>query len=252
MIRGCGTREENALYLEIPTSPFGQPIEYFLIDPPIPWKGGQLRSPMIIEDRRGIKHLVMGVGKMFYPYVPDIVMEIVFAGLSKRLPRDFDPAVLTPGESKLLLVHPNAIPKFNYSCEYPCPKNKEHVNCIGHLWPLSAVGINSKKHQIEITDEVDGETRRRLGKGIIINRFIGKYLDEWINSKIAIITIPTGKYCSNLPTKYPETKNQGYNAGIFIWAPIWRFVWVNRRKKVPKEIKKRFEKTDFELTVAKE
>ncbi len=35
--RGCGMREKGGLYACCGTSPFGKPVEEFLIDPPLPF-----------------------------------------------------------------------------------------------------------------------------------------------------------------------------------------------------------------------
>lgn len=138
MSRLCGSRTEDSLYACIETSPLGLPVEAFLVDPSLPWKGPQLRAPMIIADSKGVKHVFLGIGKQYYPTVPSFVDEAGIKGVSKRLPRDFDPEGLTPGQSKLILIHPKAIPRFPYNVEYTCPKGKsEEHQCIGALWPLS-------------------------------------------------------------------------------------------------------------------
>ena len=138
MTRLCGDRVEGGVYVAIGTSDFGLSIEHFMVDPPIPWKGPQLRAPMVVSDSKGVKHILLGIGKNFYPTVPSFIDEARAMGVSKRLPRDFKPEGLTPGQSKLILVHPKAVPQFPYKVEYKCPKGKtEDHQCIGALWPLS-------------------------------------------------------------------------------------------------------------------
>lgn len=129
---------EGGLYACVGTSALGLPIENFLVDPPLPWKGPQLRAPMVISDSKGVKHILIGVGQKYYPDVPSFIDEARTQGVSKRLPRDFKPEGLTLGQSKLILAHPKAVPRFPYKVEYTCPKGKtdEH-QCIGALWPLS-------------------------------------------------------------------------------------------------------------------
>src|SRR5207249_1575411 len=113
--RGCGTRKEGGLYLVVPMSKDGKPIEYFLVDPAIPWTGGTLRAPQMFrlpDDE--VKHVIMGVGETYYPFVCDFIEETRVMGISKRVPLSIDLADLIPGESRLLLMHPNSIPEFPY------------------------------------------------------------------------------------------------------------------------------------------
>jgi len=84
-VRGCGTKDPHSTYIEFKPSIFGLPWEYFLIDPPKPWKGGQLRSPEKFT-KNGITHLALGVGKKFYPFVSDFVEEARRLGISKKVP----------------------------------------------------------------------------------------------------------------------------------------------------------------------
>jgi hypothetical protein len=70
--RGCGQRVENGLYACVGESVNGMPIDYFLLDPVVEWHK-MSRAPEIYTDEHGENHLVMGVGKSFYPFVPDFV-----------------------------------------------------------------------------------------------------------------------------------------------------------------------------------
>jgi len=133
--RGCGLRAENALYAVCGTSPYGKPIEHFLVDPPTEWRGGRLRAPMLVADKRGVNHILLGVGARYYPFVPDFVEEVRRLGASKRIPDDFDLTKLTPGRSKMVLIHPRAIPQFKFNVKTVCPKKivTDHL-CINALW----------------------------------------------------------------------------------------------------------------------
>jgi len=96
-VRGCGTKDPHSTYVEFKPSIFGLPLAYFMVDPPKPWKGGQLRSPEKFT-KNGITHLVLGVGKKFYPFVPDFATEAKRMGISKKVPRNFPFDELTPGK----------------------------------------------------------------------------------------------------------------------------------------------------------
>ena len=166
VLRGCGVRVENGLYMTIPTSPWGMPLEHFLLDPPIKWGGGILRAPMLVPDAKGINHVLLGIGAESYPYFPDYFEEALRFGISKRIPLDFDPARLTFGKSKLLLMHPRAIPTFKfdvYDKTFRCPKTAENdpaaafhhttidkAECISTLWNLSGLTKGNDKHHVQL------------------------------------------------------------------------------------------------------
>jgi len=221
--RGCGERVENALYVCVETSPFGVPIDHFLIDPVVPWEGGVLRSPLLVKDGNGISHIVLSVGSKFYPFVPDYVEEARIQGISKRLPKNFDPKPLTPKTSKFLLTHSRAIPRFKYEATASCPKIKdENHECIGALWPLSSLEDMGVKHSVELN-----------GDGL------------------AICKTPSVAYQVAVPSS-PEYRGMGslpYSSGIFLGFPFFHFEWVNKDEKIPPELKKRFE--GWELRVCR-
>ncbi len=129
--RGCGSRVEDGLYVCVPMSPFGKPIDYFLIDPAIPFvmpSDVNFRAPYLHKDPQGVNHLVLGVGNSFYPFVSDFVEEARVMGISKRLSRNFDYRSLDPQRSNLILIHKRAIPDFSYHINredyYNCPRLK--------------------------------------------------------------------------------------------------------------------------------
>jgi len=160
--RGCGHRQNGGLYLMVELAPYGEgkPIEDFLICEPIVWTGGNLRAPLEITNDEGIVDVIMGIGKQYYPYPSDFIEETATMGISKRLPHSFDMRKLTPGKSRLFLVHPRAIPDFPYTAhaEIGCPKNIQTPhNCVIDLWALSGQGVNSSKHEI-----IDGGDRTEI------------------------------------------------------------------------------------------
>lgn len=232
--RGCGKRQENGLYACVGFSAEGLPIEAFLVDPVIPWKGSQLRAPMLIEDAKGIFHFALGVGKQYYPFVPDFVEEARHMGVSKRIPLGFDVSKLTPDKSKMLLIHPRAIPKFAYhlsprsSVVCPIEKIKAH-QCIHDLWSLSALKSFDDKHITRVKTIIDAV------EGII---------------KVTIQT-PSSIYTVIEP-EAPRIFIDEYSSGIILSFPTFHFEWVNREGKVPKDLRDRMEKAQFKLDVTPE
>lgn len=228
--RGCGTRQEGGLYACCPISRYGMPIEYFLIDPTIPWNGKQLRGPMLVESKKDpdVLNVVIGVGKEYYPFVPDFVEEVRAMGISKRFPRDFPIERLTPGRSRMIMLHLRAIPGFKYKAVNlgPCPRrirNNGH-KCIMDLWTLSALK-SMEKHKV------------------------------WQTSLNTVVTTPSVKYYINIP-EYPginDTKRHiTYHAGLFASFPLNHFEFVTKKKTMPRALKDRIKKSGYGLKVCKE
>lgn len=160
--RGCGTRKPGGLYLCCGMSPYGQPIEHFLIDPVVPIDTDPFRTPQIVE-KNGLNHALVYIGEEFYKYVPNFVDEARVMGISRRIPGRFPIDKLRAG-STMMMVHRKARIIGADSCKdegrymeywkiaekrkikWFCPKvlpGHRHPSqlkvqqCIGLLWPLS-------------------------------------------------------------------------------------------------------------------
>ncbi len=155
--RGCGKRKAGGLYVCSGLSPFGMPLEYFIIDPPYPFDGEAFRSPILFE-REGKNHIMMWVGADNYKYCSDFLEETRHFGVSKRIPADYPIEKLSEG-SMMFLVHPKAIIE-NFSILPPpeyCPKeNPEHEAnmeyCIGHSY--------------QIAEPTEGKFSRKIGDAV--------------------------------------------------------------------------------------
>jgi len=107
--RGCGFRVKGGVYIETRLSPYGQPIENFLIDSPqvLDTQALGIRprgmTPLL---RDGTTHLFDWVGSDGYPNVADFIEEARHKGISRRVLPSLV-ADLTP-DSRLLLIHPRA------------------------------------------------------------------------------------------------------------------------------------------------
>jgi len=235
--RGCGSRKDGGLYLEIVTGSSGRPIEDFLLDPVQVWEGApSLRAPMLIDstnsygiEGKPVKHIIMMVGKEFYPTIPDFIEEGRLLGVSKRIPRNFPFEQLTPGLSRIILMHHRAIPKFDYNVDITCPRgNTEKVHkcqCVYHLWELSALHPSSDKHSVEIA------------------------------GSIATVTLPCGDtYHVNMPLEPSlEGYSDDYEPGLFISLPIGNIAYINKaNNEAPKDIVDRATKSGWTLKVEKE
>jgi hypothetical protein len=102
--RGCGTRQEGGIYLECGTRPGrGQPLEFFLADPPVPMTCDSKVGVELIE-RGGVVHILDWVGEQHYPFVTDFLEEGRALGFSRRISGTLDLFRLT-AESRILVVH---------------------------------------------------------------------------------------------------------------------------------------------------
>jgi len=239
--RGCGTRHRNALYVCVGTSPFGKPLEYFMVDPPKPWKGPKtVRAPMLIQDRNGINHILLGIGKEFYPYPSDFLEEARLYGVSKRFPRNFDFSVLTPGKSKLVLMHPRAIPLFDYKTKHFCPRVKNKYRDGSRITASMAKGYSPEKpHQclgatysLSLLDNVEEKHEVSIENGI------GK------------VRTPSCTYDHPIPESPKSLDGKKWQLGIILVFPSFHFEWVG--EKAPPKIKRKIEKVGFSLEVKDE
>ena len=252
MSRGCGSRQENGLYCCVESSPYGQPIEYFVVDPALPFdipKSDNMRSPYLYPDPEGVYHLIMGVGNMYYPFVSDYIEETKRMGISKRLPRNFDYRKLDPKKSNLILVHKRAIPDFSYHINaedyYNCPRiiSGRHIGdddnptymddlaevtmngktvktarhqCIGDNWALSSALHVDEKHELE--EEGD----------------------------IITVTTPSASYTVDPAFTMKDGDrlswdNSQYQTGIFMRFPQFHFEYVRAKPKQHPEEERNYE-----------
>lgn len=118
MGRGCGDRIAGGVYLEVPLSPFGLPLEQFITDPPMPIPPNSEHALGLSD--RGIHYVPREtptgtvydaldiVGREHYPNVADVLEEIRTMGVSRRVAADDGLAKLS-GESRLVLLHRRAV-----------------------------------------------------------------------------------------------------------------------------------------------
>jgi len=150
--RGCGLRKGGGAYMECGTSPFGRPVEYFLLCPPRmvnPKEFGLTARGVQLVEYDGLWHVMDWVGAEHYPHVADFVEEVRRYGASRRLQKDLDFSKLTDG-SRMILLHPQAWidePRpfhmnrlrghaLNQKWDY-CPKDLAHdpeETCAGLWW----------------------------------------------------------------------------------------------------------------------
>jgi hypothetical protein len=147
--RGCGYRLAGGLYAETLLGATGNPVEDFLVDPPLPINPaayGLAPVGTTTFERDGARYLLDWVGETHYPNVADFIEETRALGLSRRIGAGVTLTNFQPGRSRILLVHRKAILDSPASfLRTWCPKqidDHEHnalASCAG-LWWHDVVG----------------------------------------------------------------------------------------------------------------
>ncbi len=207
--RGCGRRMKRGIYAELGLSPFGRPVEDFLMDPPISVEGLDIAAQGVTWiERDGAWHLIDWVGSNYYPNIADFVEEIRNFGLSRRLPSNVDFGRLTVA-SRLIAVHARAIIeneavrrgyRATYDAPFVCLRGIE-----GHEKGVPETCASMWWEDVEGTKEVDIVTS-----------------DGEIRAFVR--TMPSFSYT---PKARPEVQGRVYHPGIFGSFPIGRLVVVN-------------------------
>jgi len=247
--RGCGFRRQNGLYVCVDSSPLGYPIEYFIQDPAIPWKGAKvLRAPMLIEDRHGINHLALGIGAKYYPYPADFLEECRVLGVSKQIPRNFPFGKLTYGKSKLILIHPRAIPLFEYKTRHFCLAKRKERAKPGQ--PSRLVSRDEIEHELVESRGLKHECLGATYSLGLLDSVKKVHEVEPMTEGWAKVRTPSCRYEHPLPYE-PEELGK-WKHGVIAIFPRFKFTFVNKRGKYPKELRKKIEDLGFEFGVEPE
>lgn len=110
IVRGCGLRVKGGTYACVPMGPGGEPLESFLICPPLAVDLDELGiSPLGVHliEREGVYHVFDVVGEQHYPNLMDFIEEARRFGVSRRC-EGIDYSKIT-GASRLVLIHKRAI-----------------------------------------------------------------------------------------------------------------------------------------------
>lgn len=126
-VRGCGTRHTGGIYLCLGVGGT-LTVEDLILDPAREWLGGWQRGFKLFEVN-GIYHVAIFVGEGFYKSLWDFVEETRRFGVSRRVAPTFPIDMLTPGRSRMYMIHRKAIPMFepldsDLEVEAPLPNCK--------------------------------------------------------------------------------------------------------------------------------
>ena len=170
--RGCGRRVAGGVYAETRISrDGGQPLEFFLVDPPQVVDLNRLGLTAVgvrLVEIEGVWQIFDIVGEEHYPYPADYVEETRLKGASRRLSRNLDFSKISP-QSHLVLVHRKAILQ-NFH-QYPQPPVVECPKMLAAhaVAPLEETCAGLWWHDIHATDGEmleNGRILRKLAGGI--------------------------------------------------------------------------------------
>lgn len=134
--RGCGrARTAGGIYLEIGLTPNGQPLEHYLLDPPIPHTVDSALGVSFYQDQTGTYHILDHVGTKHYPYPSDFLEEGRQHGFSRRINSTLIQSHFSKlsAASTLTFVHARAIVS-NASEIYPyLPEHRLKHRCAYYV-----------------------------------------------------------------------------------------------------------------------
>jgi len=257
--RGCGKRQEGGLYACVGTdsSGAGMPLEYFIVDPPVPWQQGPFRGSQLHERPDGIIDLVMWVGQEHYPYPSDFAEEGRRHGFSKRLSPKQDYSALTPNQSRLVLVHPRVF--YGKAADAWKPQSVECHDL--HGWNRKSGVL---EHDLQIWPDIDrpeesgllrdcnhppktgGEiTQCTFSLWDLSSQFneVGHEVEDadigiepWSGMKFARIVTPSCTYLVARPKRVASPPKPNWGAGVFLALPLTHFEFVGEDGKIPDNI----------------
>lgn len=137
VVRGCGTRQQSAVYLECGTGYGGRPLEVFLTDPPVPMTCDSKVGVELVE-RHGVVHVLDWVGEASYPFAADFLEEGRRYGFSRRVSKTLDLSRLS-AESRLLVVHARGLVTNHHDLQPALPD--------GYNEPYDAQGLQKPAHE---------------------------------------------------------------------------------------------------------
>lgn len=106
--RGCGSRKQGGIYLEVATGPGGLPLDHFITDPPQPFTT-DVKIGVTLVDRTEpdgvvVTHVIDWIGTEHYPFAADFIEEGRRFGFSRRVAPSIEFHRLS-ARSRLLVVH---------------------------------------------------------------------------------------------------------------------------------------------------
>lgn len=237
--RGCGDRKEGAGYVCCGVGAEGMPIEYFVVDPAIPWPGEFQRGVKILprspKEPDGLQDLAIFVGKKDYPSAWDFVEEARRFGASRKISENLPLEKLTPGldGSRMVFIHSRAIPGFDYVLDRkktPLRGCVEFQFYVDHkdLW------VDTGKSGIHVDEQKCTFALRDLA--FLLSAIETYRTEDFFTPDFYRVVMPSFSYQAKYPTE-PETYlPKNWKIGIFLALPLTHIEFC--RKPNPKVVEK--------------
>lgn len=251
--RGCGSRSEGMPYCCCGTSPNGMPIEYFLIDPALPWPGKFQRGTKILprnpKDPNSINDLVIFVGEKYYQSAWDFVEETRRFGASRKVSPTLPFEKLTPFKSRMVFVHSNVIPQFNYELNSPLndPTRPEHGCKFFQNW------VDDKEAWLDTIRgyhpvSLNGNTVKSCTFALKDLAFLvhGDIEPDPENLQSYWVNMPSFRYYADYPTNPEVYIPTTWQIGVFLALPLTH---IEYKKRPHKQADERAKKAGFETVV---
>lgn len=243
--RGCGQRFEEAPYACCGSSPFGAPVESFVVDPAIPWPGEFQRGVKILPRNPrvpdSVNDLVIFVGKKYYESPWDFVEEVSHFGASRKIPHNLPFEQLTPKESRMIFAHSRVIPHFDYEAN----RERPYYGCRcffdengvfnAPLWKEARPGWHEPYP--------DPCTHALRDLAYLVHGDISR--DESGNNITYTVNMPSFSYNAKYPKTYIPTKGR-WGVGIFLALPLTHIEYC---RKADEKSKANAEAAGFETVV---
>ena len=216
--RCCGTRQEGAVYACCGVSPWGRPIEAYIVDPARLWLPGFQRGVKIVSryPKEDVNDLYIFVGKSFYPSPWDFVEETRGYGVSRKVIPTLPFDQLTPGKSEMVFVHSRAIPTFDYTCDREAPLS--HCHQIGEAgWDNVDAGWHPNTSPC--TFALRDLTYTIASKMVRIRE------DE----ETFDVELPAFTYRGRIPRKVAD--DQTWEVGVFLTLPLTHIEFCRKENK---------------------
>lgn len=235
--RGCGERKEGGLYACCGVGPGGYPLEHFIVDPAIEWLHGPFRGVQYHTRPDGVTDILLWVGAEHYPSMASFLEEGRKHGFSKRIPStggDIRYDRLTPGASRLLLIHPQVIPQQPYLVAAPVPPDcvpgvkRPHSGCADRSEQWEGEGKPCTFATWDHAALIDKPGHAHSG-----HTYAGQStapvgtVDITIGSTTFTVALPL------MPLKGDDIE---WAPGIFIALPLTHFEYVGKEGEMPKKI----------------
>lgn len=209
VVRGCGTRQSSGIYLECGLGRDGQPLEFFLLDPPLPIASFAITIAKLgvsLFEHNGVTHVLDWVGSIHYPCPTDFLEEVRRFGLSRRAQRSLDFSKISEN-SRIFVAHdrgrvidpvPLLADRVQYSASREQPYCPKHID--GHKTAVDAIPCAALHWE-----SVPGVT-------------------EWSGGRVVTRVLPSFRYVAAMPPKDVFPK---FAPAVVAWFPLTRIAVIN-------------------------